>query len=303
MDQLRCSYPLPGVREATTRPQEAFIARATEVLASDARVEATYLVGGFAVGDGDPWSDVDLQCVCPDDACADLASTWQELVARITPVVYAQPFHLLAPGGQVTGVIGGNCITPEWLHFDIVFVPRSYFETRELEGVIPLFDRVGIVPDRPIPRAAPDTSKPIFPDAAVRYFLYMLGNMVSVIGRNEPIPGSNGVILVRDIALVALFLGERGMESTRGSGLPPSLFPFSKRLRRYLTNEQNALLESLPPVVATLDSVIAGYVALAEIFLPRAKALAAATGAEWPTDYERATVSYFERSVGVTITT
>jgi hypothetical protein len=111
------------------------------------------------------------------------------------------------------------------------------------------------------------------------------------------------VILVRDIALAALFLGEQGMESTRGPGMPPSLFPFSKRLRRYLTDEQNALLESLPPVVATLDSVISGYIALAEIFLPRAKALAIATGADWPTDYEQATVSYFERSLGITLKT
>ena len=68
-----------------------------------------------------------------------------------------------------------------------------------------------------------------------------------------------------------------------------------------LTEQGWALLESLPPVVATLDSVIAGYTALAEIFLPRAKALAAATGARWPTEYERATVSYFERSLGVTL--
>jgi hypothetical protein len=54
-------------------------------------------------------------------------------------------------------------------------------------------------------------------------------------------------------------------------------------------------------VTATLDSVIDGYLALAEIFLPRAKALAAVTGAPWPSEYEHATVSYFERSLGVTL--
>jgi hypothetical protein len=79
------------------------------------------------------------------------------------------------------------------------------------------------------------------------------------------------------------------------------LFPFTKRLRQYLTDEQNTLLESLPPVVATLDSVIEGYIALAEMFIPRAKALATATSAAWPTEYEEATVAYFERSLGVTL--
>ena len=48
-------------------------------------------------------------------------------------------------------------------------------------------------------------------------------------------------------------------------------FPFTKRLRSYLTDEQNQLLVSLPPLEATIDSVIEGYIALARIFLPRAR--------------------------------
>ena len=40
-------------------------------------------------------------------------------------------------------------------------------------------------------------------------------------------------------------------------------FPFTKRLRHYLTDEQHAVLEALPPVAASLDSAIDGYVALA----------------------------------------
>ncbi len=39
--------------------------------------------------------------------------------------------------------------------------------------------------------------------------------------------------------------------------------------------------------------------ALAEIFIPRARRLAEATGTRWPSEYEQASVSYFERSVGV----
>ena len=78
-------------------------------------------------------------------------------------------------------------------------------------------------------------------------------------------------------------------------------FPFTKRLRSYLTEEQNQLLASLPPLVATLDSVIEGYVALARAFIPRAKALAGRTGATWPAAFELASVTYFERSLGVKI--
>jgi hypothetical protein len=56
-----------------------------------------------------------------------------------------------------------------------------------------------------------------------------------------------------------------------------------------------------PPVAATVDSGVAGYVALARLFLPRARALAARTGAAWPEAYERASVGYFERMLGVSL--
>ncbi len=81
----------------------------------------------------------------------------------------------------------------------------------------------------------------------------------------------------------------------------PGMFPFTKCLRRYLTDEQHAILLALPPVEASLDSAIDGYVALAEAFLPRAERLAVATGAEWPADYARASIAHFEQAVGTRI--
>ncbi len=51
-----------------------------------------------------------------------------------------------------------------------------------------------------------------------------------------------------------------------------------RRLGRYLTDEQNQVLESLPPLEATWDSIIEGYIALARVFLPRARRLAERTG-------------------------
>ena len=100
--------------------------------------------------------------------------------------------------------------------------------------------------------------------------------------------------------MVGLLLAEQGWASTREHtfGNP---FPLTKRLRTYLTEEQNELLLSLPPLVPTIDSVIEGYLALARAFLPRARRLAAETGNTWPAAYEAASVSYFERSLGVKV--
>jgi hypothetical protein len=225
-----------------------------------------------------------------DEVAEGLTLSWTELAEQIAPTVHIQRF---------AGGLGGSCITPEWVHFDLVLNPASSIDPKAVEGMVPLLDKAGILPESAV--APPDRrAEPFFPLRAVEHFLYMLGNMVSVIGRNELIPASNGVIIVRDIDLVGLLLAEQGWATTRehSFGNP---FPFTKRLRTYLSEEHNKLLISLPPLLATIDSVIEGYVALARAFLPRARALFARTGTVWLADYEAASVSYFERSLGVRI--
>ena len=70
--------------------------------------------------------------------------------------------------------------------------------------------------------------------------------------------------MMRDIGLVGLFLAEQGLATTREHAMG-NPFPFT---RRYLTAEQHAVLESLPPLTASLDAAITGYVALAELSPP-----------------------------------
>jgi hypothetical protein len=294
-------YPLTGARAATTAPQEAFIARAREVLEADDRVLAAYLVGGFAVGIGDAFSDVDLQALVTEESAEELAEGWIELIHRITPTVNVQAFPTLNPAAprQPPNNGGGVCITPEWLHFDVVFRVAGSIDAHAIEGMVPLFDKAGLLPAQPTTR--PDRrGDPFYPEGTVSFFLYMLGNVVAAIGRDEPVPASNGVIMMRDIGLVRLFLAEQGLQSTRDNPVP-GMFPFTKRLRRYLTEEQHAILVALPPLSPSLDSAIDGFVALAEVFLPRAKRLAVACGAPWPEDYAQASVAHFERAVGTTI--
>ena len=239
-------YSLAGVKTATTAPHEAFVERAREVLEADDRVLAAYLVGGFAVGMGDAFSDVDLQVLVTEESAAELADGWVDLIHRITPTVNIQAFATLDPAAPRQAPSGGGlCITPEWLHFDVVFRVAGSIDPHGVEGMMPLFDKAGLLPSEPTPRAD-RRREPFFPDGAVSMFLYMLGNVVAAIGRDEPVPASNGVIMMRDVALVRLFLAEQGLESTRGN-TAPGTFPFTKRLRRYLTDEQHGILQALPP--------------------------------------------------------
>jgi hypothetical protein len=285
------TFQLPGIRTATTARHEALIARAVEVFESDSRILAAYLVGGFAVGQGDAFSDVDLQCIVSEEAVSELRTSWRDVASAIGQPVHVQPFG---------PIMGGLFITADWLHFDIVFNPVGSVDPKTVEGMIPLVDKAELLPPAAVPR--PDRrGEPFFPRQIVEdFFLYMLGNVVSAVGRHEPIPATNGVVMMRDIGLVSLLLAEQGLATTREHtfGNP---FPFTKRLRTYLTAEQNSLLDSLPPIEVSVESAIHGFVALAEAFLPRAKRLADSTGAQWPTKFERATVDYFETMIGVTL--
>ncbi len=163
--------------------QEAFIERAKHLLAADGRVLAAYLVGGFASGKADAWSDVDLQVIVADEAAEEIKTSWRQVANQLAPLANVKPFQF---------AVGGVCITTGWLHFDQVFRARSQFDPSKIEGMSPLIDKAGLLPDRPVPR--PDRQEePFLPEAAVDMFFYVLGNMVSVVGRNEPIPATNGV--------------------------------------------------------------------------------------------------------------
>ena len=270
------------------------------MLSADERVLAAYLVGGFAVGMGDAFSDVDLQIIVAKEAAEDVADSWVELIHRIAPTVWIQPFSTLAPGALSRTSAGGLCITPEWMHFDVVFRAEGEIDAHAVVGMVPLFDKAALLRGEPVPRADRRTD-PFYPEVTVNFFLYMIGNVVSAIGRDEPVPASNGVIMMRDVGLVGLLLAEQGWATTRehNAGNP---FPFTKRLRRYLTDEQNALLESLPALSPTIDSAIDGYVALIEILPAPSPPAGRGTSFVFPEAYARAGVAYFERSLGARIT-
>ena len=107
---------------------------------------AAYLVGGFAVGMGDAFSDVDLHIVVADEAADELAEAWPELIHRIAPTVSIQRFGAMTPNAPRRGPLGGICITRDWLHFDIVIRAAGTVDGHAIEGMVPLLDKAGLLP-------------------------------------------------------------------------------------------------------------------------------------------------------------
>jgi hypothetical protein len=152
---------------------------------------------------------------------------------------------------------GVTAVTPEWLRLDLVVTSESRSD---------------------------ENAPPADGAALVEEVFRVLGLLPIVVGRGEWIVGWGGVALLR-LLLIQLLLAENGAAPTTGA----------KRVNPKLTEEQRAVVEALPPLAATRDSVIAGHLAVANAFLPRARALVGA----WPRALEEAMRAHLRRALAL----
>src|ERR1051326_6081804 len=237
--------------------QLALIDRAREVALDEQRVLAAWIAGSIANRMDDDYADIDLHLLVSDEDLGEFDKIWIDLIHKVGPMVMVRP---------MAGVVGGYAITPDWMHLDIVCHVASRFDPKTLRGCWPLFDRVGVLPTEVTPGPSPK-GDPYFPAGVVDFYYYLLGNLAVVLGRGEVLLAGNGAIMRRDVGLVPLMLAENGVQKYDGN----------KRLNPYLTDEQRAFLESLPPVAATRESVIEFDRLVAAEVSRRGRALAAAT--------------------------
>lgn len=189
---------------------------------------------------------------------------------------------------KLPGLVGGLAITPDWLHVDLFFHSLADFDRHEYDGVRVLFDRASLFPDGDQPREGGRPGTPYWPEGAVNLFIYFLGNLVTVLGRDERVVANQGVGALRDL-LIVLMLAERGVHRTGGA----------KRLNAYLSPEQRLCLEQIPAVGSTRAEILAANQYLVREFLRRAKSLASQTGSSWPSDFVAATLSHLHNHLEV----
>ena len=260
--------------------QQQVIERARTVLPDDERILAVYLVGSYGTGEADRFSDVDVHLVVTDESLDWFEQSWTEVMRSITaPTVLTD---------RVPGLVGGLGITSDWLHVDLFCHPLGSFDRLQYDGVRVLFDRDGaLFPDGDIARRGGRAGTPYWPQGPVNLFFYFLGNLVTVLGRDERIVGNQGISVVRD-QLIALMLAERGVRRTGGA----------KRLNAYLSDEQRATLEAIPAAGTEPADIIAANQYMCREFIRRGSALAEQTGEQWPTEFVDATLAHLRQHFG-----
>jgi predicted nucleotidyltransferase len=248
--------------------QQTLIAAVTARLESDDRIRALFLSGSFGKGSADAWSDVDLLAVISPEHHEAVAADWRSFLETIAPIVY---FNRL-PWALVL-----NAVTDAWLRVDLDVTAPDRLRGRAQDKLRPLIDRDGIFATLPatIPDPGPDKRRIA---GTIDEFIRVLGLSHVMEGRREYELGILGYSMLRRM-VSEILVAEMGVGDTGGI----------LHLSKLIDAERMAILTGLPSPTANRDSVLSANNAVAHVFFPRAKALAAKLGIAWPQAFEDAT--------------
>lgn len=257
--------------------QRALIARIAQALQPDERVRALLLSGSFGRGTADAFSDVDLLALVPQEQQEGFTAEWRDVLEAIMPIVHFQRL----PFAPVL-----HAISEDWLRCDMHFLAPDQTQNLTQDRYKPLIDRdrtYGTLPATLPPRPV-DAGRLL---GLVAEFIRVLGLLTVGLGRNEiELIASTGTGMLRRM-LTDLLILERNLPDPGGI----------LHLSRVLDPERMELLASIPLPSFSRDSAIETNLALARVFMPRAKALAEKLGIDWPLAFEEATRAHLARSL------
>ena len=157
--------------------QAALIDRIAEVLEPLPGLGSAFLGGSHGRDEADAYSDVDVYVVVAEaDDIPDLLSRLEQSVDEIGPILFKKTL----PNARTI-----NCITTDWLRFDLTVV--SGIELAFVAGgaAKPLFDRLGLAEALPTTPAGPPAPSADAILDVVNEFIRVLGLSMVVKGRND----------------------------------------------------------------------------------------------------------------------
>lgn len=242
-------------------------------------IRALFLSGSYGNGMADEFSDIDFVLVADNGAVDSIAEIWRNAVQQTGDIV------LWWDRATVPVLI--NAITKDWTRTDVVILKPEQVGAHAQSNLKPLFDHDGIFANL---AKTPLNTGPNLAKAKYQFeeFIRILGLLQLAAGRKEYINGVLGVFHLRNL-LVDLLIEETNAPN-RGGVL---------HLNRLITDEQKALLTSLPPAVPNREAMISAHLSYAKAYLPRARRRALKIGVEWPEEFEAATWSVLRRTLSI----
>jgi hypothetical protein len=253
--------------------------RLLAVVEPDERIRAFWLSGSLARGDGDAGSDLDVLLAVADDQLDDFAEGWREWLATITPTLIARPLTF-APGSFYS-------LTRECERLDVIVesVTKATTDTPFRTRIVVL-DRDGLDANVPAP------NPPTLPDRErmewiVEEFYRLLAIFPAVnLVRKDYLLGVVGVQGTRQM-LHELFVNANQPLPVTGV----------KQWSSKLTPAQRAVLEGLPPLDATRESLVPAMLATAEAYRTAGREALESQGIPWPEDLDQTVTAYFTAAI------
>lgn len=261
-----------------TTAQQHLIDAAIAAIQVDQRIESLWLSGSLGAGTGDEWSDVDLVVVVRGDE--DPMSVADAYASDLDVIV--ESVHSIRPFPRLISVVARD-----WARIDLLFMAPTDLARQDGNRLALLLARPGAAQPASLVASRPREEFDV--ERAAREFLRVVGLAPGVFARGHFLSAIDGMHILRNLC-IDLMLAETN--HSRSDASP-------KRLESLLTDEQRAALRSLPPMSATRESLIETLVALASLFLPRARAVAVSHGTAWPSEFEAATRDWIRESLEV----
>jgi len=254
------------------------IGRTGAAAAATGHFDGLFLAGSFGRGTADEWSDVDLVGLAPPERHEAIAGWWRGWLEAQEHLIY---FKVLPRGGTLI-----NAVLHSWLRVDLHLAPAAQFGRRAQDGVRALHDPGGIHATLP-PSLPPHRPDPKRVEEMIWEFIRILGLTPVTLGRGEHVVMVTGTGLLRD--LLSQLMQEELPFPDRGGML---------HLGKLLPRDDMALLESLPYPGPEREALIEAQLALARVFFPRARQLAARLGVVWPEEFETVSRAHLARAIG-----
>lgn len=256
--------------------QQTLIARVAESFGDEPRVKALFLSGSFGTGTADAFSDVDLLAIADPADHEALAADWRKALEALAPVVHYNrlPHALIL-----------NAITDDWLRVDLHIATPDHLAHTAQDALKPLVDR-----DNLYATLRPETPEPARTPGRLGW---MVGEFIRILGLT-PVAIGRGEVELMTVGNTFL---RRFLTDLLTIEVNPRIPGGMLHLSRVLDPERMAVLAAVPLPQLTADAAIESNLAVARTFIPRAKALCASLGVEWPTAFEAATRRHLQRAL------
>lgn len=162
--------------------REALLQRILHQLTADPRVVAAWLYGSIGRQEADGLSDLDLRLVVADTECEAMLAERREYIERIAVPLLIQDVPQNGPvGGAFVLVHYAGSAGPVFV--DWTWQPQA--TARIPADVHLLFDRVGLLPENPVPRPTGLVLADVLTEKSI--FIWMMVQMAAKkIARQEP---------------------------------------------------------------------------------------------------------------------